>query len=187
MPIEKREVEVRTHTYTTPGMELHMETGKLAPHADGSVCLRIGDNSLLFTSVMGKVADPDKNFLPLMVDRRESFSAAGRIAGAPYRRREGRPSTNATLYARMTDRAMRPLFPKGMINEVILSVTPLSLDQTRDMGVVSIIGASVATMLAGIPFSGPVGAARIARIDGKLVPYPTKDQLENADMNLLVA
>ncbi|HPC34719.1 MAG TPA: polyribonucleotide nucleotidyltransferase, partial [Candidatus Absconditabacterales bacterium] len=127
------------------------------------------------------------DFLPLMIDYRESYSAAGRIAGALYKRREGRASEAATLYARMSDRALRPMFPKGMINSIVISVTPLALDHTMDMDVPNIIGSSVSIMVAGIPFDGPVGAVQIGYKDGQFLVNPTREELDAGILNLLLA
>lgn len=122
-----------------------------------------------------------------MIDMRESFSAAGRIGGAVYRRREGRPSDQAILNARLTDRALRPMFPKGMINDIVVSVTPLALDHQMSLGVMHIIGSSLSILAAGIPFDGPVGAAQIGYLDGQFIVNPSLEQLEKSDLNLLVA
>ena len=103
---------------------------------------------MLFTAVLDRNPRPDTDFLPLTVDYRESYSAAGKIGGAAYRRREAKPSDNLILYARLTDRALRPLFPEGMINGIVLSVTPVSIDHTLDLGVMSIVGASLASLMA---------------------------------------
>jgi polyribonucleotide nucleotidyltransferase len=129
----------------------------------------------------------DADFLPLTLDFRDSYSAAGRIGGAVYRRREGRPTDTVTLYGRLADRALRPMFPKGMINDVVISVTPLALDHEHPLGVMTIIGASVSIMAAGLPFEGPVGAAQIAYLDGKYIINPTNAELEKAELNLLVS
>ncbi len=187
MAVTKRELNVISHSFEWEGQTISFETGKLAPHADGAVKIQMGENILLVTAVINKKPDLSKDFLPLMIDWREMYSAAGRIAGAAYRRREGRPSDNAILYARLTDRTIRPLFPKGMINDMVLSITPLAIDGTEDLGVMSIIGASVAMMAAGIPMSSVAGAARIGRVDGQFIINPTKEQIEKGDCNLLVA
>ena len=142
---------------------------------------------MLYSTVMEKNPKEGLDFLPLMIDMRESYSAAGRIAGAVYRRREGRPSDTAILYARLTDRALRPMFPKGMINDVVVSITPLALDHQLGLGVMHIIGASLSIMAAGIPFDGPVGAAQIGYLDGEFIVNPTLEQLEKSELNLLVA
>ncbi len=166
---------------------LWFSTWKIAVIADGSVTISFNKNVFLVTAVMNKDPDMGKDYMPLMIDFRESFSAAGKIGGGRFRKREGRPSDEAILYSRMTDRALRPLFPKGMINDLVISLSPLSLDLDQDLGVMSIIGASVATTLAGVPYAGPVGAVRIGYVDGDYVINPTKEQIEKGEMNLLVA
>lgn len=172
---------------TWQGREVSLEKGKLAVQADASIRMQIGENVMLYSTVMEKNPKEGLDFLPLMIDMRESYSAAGRIAGAVYRRREGRPSDTAILYARLTDRALRPMFPKGMINDVVVSITPLALDHQLGLGVMHIIGASLSIMAAGIPFDGPVGAAQIGYLDGEFIVNPTLEQLEKSELNLLVA
>lgn len=136
---------------------------------------------------MAKDASADRDFLPLMIDFRDSNAAAGKIGGSQYRKREGRPSDNTILYARMTDRALRPMFPKGMVNDVVITITPLALDLTQDLGVMTIVGSSLSVMAAGIPFDGPVGAARIGYKDGAFIINPSKAELDAGIANLLVA
>ena len=172
---------------TWQGREISLEKGKLAVQADASIRMQMGENVMLYSTVMEKNPEEGLDFLPLMIDMRESYSAAGRIAGAVYRRREGRPSDTAILYARLTDRALRPMFPKGMINDVVVSITPLALDHQLGLGVMHIIGASLSIMAAGIPFDGPVGAAQIGYLDGEFIVNPTLEQLEKSELNLLVA
>ena len=172
---------------TWQGREISLEKGKLAVQADASIRMQMGENVMLYSTVMEKNPKEGLDFLPLMIDMRESYSAAGRIAGAVYRRREGRPSDTAILYARLTDRALRPMFPKGMINDVVVSITPLALDHQLGLGVMHIIGASLSIMAAGIPFDGPVGAAQIGYLDGEFIVNPTLEQLEKSELNLLVA
>jgi len=166
---------------------MSFETWKLAMQAGSSIRLQWGETVLLFTTCMGSDPRPGTDFLPLMIDYRESYSAAGRIAGAVYRRREAKACEAATLYARMADRALRPMFPKGMINSVVVSITPLALAHDREMDVATIIGSSLSVMAAWLPFDGPVGAAQIGYIDDKYVVNPTKEQLDNSLFNLLVA
>ena len=153
MPITKRIPHEIRNSYTLSGSEQSFSfiSGVLAPQADSALTVQFGDNVLLFTVVMDKHPRPELDFLPLTIDYREMYSAAGKIGGAAYRRREGRPSDNCVLYARLTDRALRPLFPKGMINGIVISVTPLSLDGTQDLGAMSLVGASLAVMMAGLP------------------------------------
>lgn len=156
--------------------------------ADASITVAFEDTAVLFSTVVAKEPKSlDQDFLPLMVDIRESFSAAGRIGGAAYRRREGRPSDQAILNARLTDRAIRPMFPKGMINDVVITATPMALDPRYPLGVSCIIGSSISVMASGLPFDGPVGAAQIAYVDGEFIVNPTHEQLDKAELNLLVA
>ncbi len=133
MATKKKEFKVQEKTFDREGKKLSFETGKLAVQADCSAKLQLGDNVILCSTVMEVNPKPDSDFLPLMIDVRESFSAAGRIGGAAYRRREGRASDQAVLYCRLTDRAVRPMFPKGMINDVVITITPLALDHEHDL------------------------------------------------------
>ena len=169
------------------GRELSLEIGKLAVQADASIRMQMGDNVMLYSTTMEKNPREWLDFLPLMIDMRESFSAAGRIGGAVYRRREWRPSDQAILNARLTDRALRPMFPKGMINDIVVSVTPLALDHQMSLGVMHIIGSSLSILAAGIPFDWPVGAAQIGYLDSQFIINPSLEQLEKSDLNLLVA
>ena len=185
--VVRKQFELARQSMTWQGREISLEKGKLAVQADASIRMQIGENVMLYSTVMEKNPKEGLDFLPLMIDMRESYSAAGRIAGAVYRRREGRPSDTAILYARLTDRALRPMFPKGMINDVVVSITPLALDHQLGLGVMHIIGASLSIMAAGIPFDGPVGAAQIGYLDGEFIVNPTLEQLEKSELNLLVA
>ena len=185
--VVRKQFELARQSMTWQGREVSLEKGKLAVQADASIRMQIGENVMLYSTVMEKNPKEGLDFLPLMIDMRESYSAAGRIAGAVYRRREGRPSDTAILYARLTDRALRPMFPKGMINDVVVSITPLALDHQLGLGVMHIIGASLSIMAAGIPFDGPVGAAQIGYLDGEFIVNPTLEQLEKSELNLLVA
>lgn len=187
MPIKKKEFKLHNQSFDREGKKLSFETGKLAVQADCSLEIQFQDNALLCSTVMEKNPRSDSDFLPLMIDFRESFSAAGRLGGAAYRRREGRPSDQNVLYCRLTDRALRPMFPKGMINDVVITITPLAVDQTLDLGVSTIIGSSLSIMAAGIPFDGPVGAAQIGYIDGKFIINPTRAESEKSFFLLLVA
>jgi len=188
MTTTKKEFELQKKSFDREGKNLAFETGKLAVQADSSIVTTFCENVLLVSTVM-EVNNPktEADFLPLTLDFRDSYSASGRIGGAVYRRREGRPTDLVTLYGRLADRALRPMFPKGMINDVVLSVTPLALDHEHPLGVMTIIGASVSIMAAGLPFEGPVGAAQVAFLDGKFIVNPTNAELEKAELNLLVA
>ena len=185
--VVKKQFEIARQSTVRYGKPISFEMGKLAVQADASIRMQMGENVMLYSTVMEKNPKEGLDFLPLMIDMRESYSAAGRIAGAVYRRREGRPSDTAILYARLTDRALRPMFPKGMINDVVVSITPLALDHQLGLGVMHIIGASLSIMAAGIPFDGPVGAAQIGYLDGEFIVNPTLEQLEKSELNLLVA
>ena len=183
----KKTFESKSFSLDREGKKLSFENGKLAVQADSTILVTFEETSLLCTVCMDQKADEDKDFLPLMLDFRESYSAAGRIAGAVYRRREWRPSDSAILYARLTDRTLRPMFPKGMINNTVISVTPLALDHNHELGAISIIWCSLAVMAAGIPFDGPVWACHLGYVDDKFVINPTNEELENSKFNLIVS
>lgn len=187
MSIKRKEVKVIAKSFDRAGKSLSFETGKLAVQADCSLKIDLGDNQLLCSTVMEKNPRSDMDFLPLMIDFRDSYSAVGRLGGAAYRRREWRPSDQAVLYSRLVDRALRPMFPKGMINDVIITISPLGVAQDIDLGVMSIVGSSLSIMVAGIPFDGPVGAAQVGYIDGQYIINPTKEQLKTSLLNLLVS
>ena len=185
--VVKKQFETSRQSMNWQGRELSLEIGKLAVQADASIRMQMGDNVMLYSTTMEKNPREWLDFLPLMIDMRESFSAAGRIGGAVYRRREWRPSDQAILNARLTDRALRPMFPKGMINDIVVSITPLALDHQMSLGVMHIIGSSLSILAAGIPFDWPVGAAQIGYLDGQFIVNPSLEQLEKSDLNLLVA
>lgn len=187
MAIKRKEVKVVAQSFDRVGKSLSFETGKLAVQADCSLKIQLGENALLCSTVMEKNPREWMDFLPLMIDFRDSYSAAGRLGGAAYRRREGRPSDQAVLYSRLADRALRPMFPKGMINDVIVTISPLALAQDMDLGVMCIVGSSLSILASGIPFDGPVGAAQIWYIDNQFVVNPTKEQLGKSLLNLVVA
>lgn len=132
MAITAKKFDVHAKTFDREGKKISFETGKLAVQATNATKIQFGENVFLVATVMEANPRPDSDFLPLMIDVRESFSAAGRLGGAAYRRREGRASDQAVLYCRLTDRALRPMFPKGMINDVVITITPLAMDQEFD-------------------------------------------------------
>ncbi len=187
MSITKKNVSVAQQSYNRAEKTLSFETGKLAVQADCSLKIQLGENVLLCSTVMEKNPRDGMDFLPLMIDFRDSYSAAGRLGWAAYRRREWRPSDQAVLYSRLADRALRPMFPKGMINDVIITISPLALAQDMDLGVMCIVGSSLSILASGIPFDGPVGAAQIGYKDGKFLVNPTKKELETSLLNLVVA
>src|ERR687898_136089 len=166
------------------GTEISFETGKLAKQAGGSVVVRAGDTMVLCTATAGNPRDVD--FLPLTVDVEERMYAAGKIPGSFFKR-EGRSGEKATLVARMIDRPLRPLFPKGWHRETQLVSVPLSIDHVHPYDVLAMNGASAALMVSNIPFPQPVGAVRIGKIDGNFVVNPTEEQQLTADLDLVVA
>ena len=165
--------------------ELRFETGKLAKQADGAVVVRSGDTMILATAVGRQDARPDADFFPLTVDVEERMYAAGKIPGGFFKR-EGRATERATLTARMIDRPIRPLWPKGFKNEVQVICTVLSADMVVPHDILAINGASAALAISPLPFLGPVGAVRIGRIEGELVVNPTYQQLDESSLDLIV-
>src|SRR3979409_509386 len=167
------------------GTEIAFETGKMAKQASGAVTVTAGDTVVLSTATAGNPRDVD--FLPLTVDVEERMYAAGKIPGSFFKR-EGRAGEKATLSARLIDRPMRPLFPKGWRYETQLVAMPISVDHVNPYDVLAMNGASAALMLSHIPFPTPVGAVRIGKIDGNFVVNPSEEDLvENADLDLIVA
>jgi polyribonucleotide nucleotidyltransferase len=165
---------------------LNIETGKLAQLAGGAITIRCGDTKLLVTATMSRDAREGTNFFPLTVNFEQRLYAAGRIPGSFFRR-EGRPPESATLVARLTDRPIRPLFPKKMRNDVQVIITPLSQDEEYPLDVLSVIGSSVALTISDVPFGGPIGATRVGYINGELVINPTIPQMEESSLDLRVA
>src|SRR5438034_8101420 len=166
--------------------EITLETGKLAKQADGAVVIRSGDTMVLATAQGRAEAREGADFFPLTVDVEERMYAAGKIPGGFFKR-EGRPTERAILTARMIDRPIRPLWPKGFRNEVQVICTILSADLVTAHDILSINGASAALMISPLPFLGPVGAVRIGRIDEQWVVNPTLPELEEqASLDLIV-
>ncbi len=168
------------------GKTLILETGKVARQADGAVVASYGDTVVLATVVGAKSPKPGIDFFPLTVNYQEKFFAAGRIPGGFFKR-EGRPTEKETLVSRLIDRPIRPLFPHGFKNEVQVIVTVLSHDLENDPDVLSMVAASAALTISGIPFFGPVGAARVGYIDGAYVLNPTTSQRETSQLDLMLA
>jgi polyribonucleotide nucleotidyltransferase len=166
------------------GTEISFETGKLAKQASGSVVVSAGDTRVLSTATAGNLRDVD--FLPLTVDVEERMYAAGKIPGSFFKR-EGRAGEKATLIARMIDRPLRPLFPKGWRRETQLVGMPLSIDHDAPYDILAMNGASAALMVSDVPFPEPVGAVRIGKIEGNFVVNPTEEQMLEADMDLVVS
>ena len=168
------------------GQTLTIESGWVAGQADGSVTLRLGDSVVLVTACMSPNAREGIDFFPLSVDYEERHYAVGKIPGSFFRR-EGRPGTDGILAARLTDRPIRPLFPKGFRNEVQLVATVLSADQENPPDILSIVGASAALSISSIPFDGPISGCRVGYVDGQLVVNPTYEQIARGTMELVVA
>ena len=168
--------------------KLIIETGKLAKLAGGSVTLRLGDTIVLATATISNQPREGMDFFPLLVDFEEKMYASGKISGSRFIKREGRASENAILTSRLTDRPLRPLFPKGFRNDVQVVVTVLSADLVNDPDALSIIAASAALSLADVPFAGPIGSVRVGLIDGEFVINPSYKQLEeSSQLDLIVA
>ncbi|VAW97456.1 Polyribonucleotide nucleotidyltransferase, partial [hydrothermal vent metagenome] len=175
----KKVVQFGEHTLT-------METGEIARQAGGAVMVSMGDTAVFVTCVARKEADPGRDFFPLTVNYQERTYAAGKIPGGFFKR-EGRPSEKETLTSRLIDRPLRPLFPKGFINEVQVIATVMSLDPEIDPDVPAMIGASAAVSLSGVPFAGPIGCARVGYIDGQYVLNPSATALQDSQLDLVVA
>src|ERR1700736_3830297 len=167
------------------GTEISFETGKIARQASGAVVVRAGDTMVLATATAGNLRDVD--FLPLTVDVEERMYAAGKIPGSFFKR-EARAGEKAALTARLIDRPIRPLFPKGWRYETQLVALPISVDHVNPYDVLAMNGASAALMVSHVPFPTPVGAVRIGKVDGNFVVNPAEEDLaENTDLDLIVA
>ena len=168
------------------GRKLVLETGKIARQADGAVLVSYGDTIVLCTAVAARSAKPGQDFFPLTVNYQEKAFAAGKIPGGFFKR-EGRPSENEVLTSRLIDRPIRPLFPHGFRNEVQVIATVLSHDLENDPDIVALVGCSAALTLSGIPFFGPVGAARVGYREGRYLLNPTVEQLNDPQLDLVLA
>ena len=164
--------------------QIIIETGKLAKQADGAVTVQLGETIVIVAAVAATKAKPGQDFFPLTVDYREKAAAAGKFPGG-YFKREGRPTEKEILTCRLTDRPIRPLFPKGWYNEVQVQTVLLSADGENDPDILSIIGASAALMVSDIPWAGPLGAVRVGRIGGKFVANPTHAEMAESDLDLV--
>ncbi len=173
-------------TFTYGAHTVTLETGEIARQAGGAVIVNMDDTVVLATVVGAKDAKPGQDFFPLTVDYVEKFYAAGRIPGGFFKR-EGRPTEKETLTSRLIDRPIRPLFPDGFYNEVQVIVTVLSLNPEVDGDIPAMIGASAALAISGIPFDGPIGAARVGYANGQYILNPTTTQLGMSELNLVVA
>ena len=179
MAIIKKSFQYGEHTVT-------IETGEIARQADGAVLVNMADTVVLVTAVGSKTADPSRGFFPLTVNYQEKTYAAGKIPGGFFKR-EGRPSEKETLTSRLIDRPVRPLFPKGFVNEVQVIATVISMNTQVDPDIPAMLGASAALALSGMPFNGPIGGARVGYIGNQYVLNPTADQLKTSSLDLVVA
>ena len=165
--------------------EIEISTGKLAKQADGAVVVKQGDTMLLATVVAAKDAKPETDFMPLSVEYKEKYAAAGRFPGG-FLKREARPSDSEILVARLIDRALRPLFPSDFHAEVFVTVNLISADKDIQPDALAGLAASAALAVSDIPFGGPISEVRVSRIDGKFVINPTFSENERADIDIMV-
>jgi len=168
------------------GKKIVLESGKVARQANGSVMVRCGGTVVLVTAVMAKM-ERDQNFFPLTVDYREKLFAAGKIPGGRYLKRETRPGTKEIITSRCIDRPLRPLFPDGFRDEVQITAGVLSADNIHDPDVFAMLGASASLAISDIPFPFPIGSVRVGKVDGNLIINPTREELENSTLNLVVS
>ncbi|HTX79194.1 MAG TPA: polyribonucleotide nucleotidyltransferase [Longilinea sp.] len=178
--------ESKVYTVEIGGKTLTIETGKLAQQAGGAVTVRIGDTVVFAAATMSKEPKASQDFFPLTVEYEERMYAGGRIPGSFFRR-EGRPSEDAILISRLTDRPIRPLFAQDMRNEVQVIMFSISADSDNPIDVLAINAASAALTISDIPWAGPVGAVRIGRVDGKFVVDPTYTEIDQSDLDLRIA
>ena len=177
--IYKKEIEVA-------GKKIILETGKVARQADGAIIAQCGETVVLATAVGSKKVNPDIDYFPLSVNYQEKYYAAGKIPGG-YFKREARPTESETLISRLIDRPIRPLFPDEFKNEVQLLPTVISYDKENEADILSIVASSAALAISGMPFLGPVGASRVGFINGEYVLNPSKTELKNSKLDLVVA
>ena len=168
------------------GTTLSLETGKIARQADGAVMATLGETTVLCTAVAASSPKPGQDFFPLTVNYQEKTFAAGKIPGGFFKR-EGRPSEKETLVSRLIDRPIRPLFPEGFKCDTQVITTVLSFDLENDADIIAMIGASAALTISGIPFFGPIAAARVGMIDGEYILNPTLEQVKESSLDLVVA
>src|SRR5574343_257342 len=170
---------IANKTFTYGAHQVTLETGEIARQASGAVLVTVDDTVVLVTVVGAKQAKPGQDFFPLTVDYVEKTYAAGKIPGGFFKR-EGRPSEKETLTSRLIDRPIRPLFPEGFYNEVQVVATVVSLNPEYDPDVAAMIGTSAALAISGVPFNGPIGAARVGYINGEYVLNPGQTQRKDS-------
>ncbi|MCC5980762.1 MAG: polyribonucleotide nucleotidyltransferase [Oceanicaulis sp.] len=177
---------IHKETIEWAGRQLTIETGRMARQADGAVLVTYGDTTVLATAVAMKQVKEGIDFFPLTVNYQEKYFAAGKIPGGFFKR-EGRPTEKETLTSRLIDRPIRPLFPKGFKNDTQVMLTVLSHDMENDPDIVAMVGASAALVISGLPFLGPIGAARVGYKDGEYIINPTVVEMEDSELDLVVA
>src|SRR3989338_6235867 len=175
-----------TKTFTYGAHQVTLETGEIARQADGAVMVNMDDTVVLCAVVGKRVPKAGQDFFPLTVDYVEKTYAAGKIPGGFFKR-EGRPSEKETLTSRLIDRPIRPLFPDGFYNEIQVVALVMSVNPEVDPDIAALIGVSAALTLSGIPFNGPIGAARVGYANGQYILNPTATQLKDSKLNLVVA
>ncbi len=180
----KEKIMKQKYSVEVKDLDMTISTGTIARQANGSVTISVGETTLFVSAVAANSVKPGQDFFPLTVDYRENFSAAGRFPGG-YFKREGRPSEKEILTSRLCDRPLRPLFPKGFMNEVQVIGQVLSVDMVNDPDILMVNGASAAMLISDIPWAGPVGCIRLGEIDGEFVVNPTHEQMEESVLDLI--
>src|SRR5678816_3509331 len=178
--------DIKTVEIELGGKTLKLETGRVARQADGAVLATLGETVVLCAVTAAKSVKPGQDFFPLTVHYQEKFSAAGRIPGGFFKRERG-ATEKETLTSRLIDRPIRPLFPEGFYNEVLVIAQVLSYDGENEPDVLAMIAASAALTISGVPFMGPIGAARVGYIDGEYILNPTQEQIAEGQLDLVVA
>ncbi len=166
--------------------QVTLETGEIARQAGGAVIVSMAETVVMVSVVGSRNSDPNRGFFPLTVDYQEKTYAAGKIPGGFFKR-EGRPSEKETLTCRLIDRPIRPLFPKGYMNETQVIAMVVSMNNEINPDILALLGTSAAISISGLPFNGPIGAARVGYHDGQYLLNPTATQLEESELNLVVA
>ena len=177
---------IQSHTFEVGGKTLSVETGRVAKQAGGAVLLGMGETVVLGVATMSAGPRPGIDFLPLTCDYEERKYSVGKIPGG-FLKRGGRPSDKAILTSRLMDRPLRPLFPKGMRNDIQVIAMPFAVDQENPPDVLAICAAGAALTISNIPFNGPIAGVRVGRIDGKFILFPSIKELEESDLDLVVA
>ena len=178
--------DIKTAEIDLGGKTLKLETGRVARQADGAVLATLGETVVLCAVTAAKSVKPGQDFFPLTVHYQEKFSAAGRIPGGFFKRERG-ATEKETLTSRLIDRPIRPLFPEGFYNEVLVIAQVLSYDGENEPDILAMIAASAALTISGVPFMGPIGSARVGYIDGEYILNPTQEQIKEGQLDLVVA